>query len=372
MSITRHSEIWLPGYLEDRLLRIGSSSPKRVWLAIADHYEPYWNGADDATARERVQRWRKAWPEIAARSVKDSAGRSPKYTFFYPQEEYREELLDQLAEMTQSGIADVEIHIHHDREGRQNFIDRMSSFREVLHRQHGLLRSHDGSLKFGFIHGNWALDNSLANGYRCGLNDEITLLSQLGCYADFTMPSGDSPTQSRIVNTIYWCKDDPNRPKSYDRGAAIKAGDGREGDLLMIPGPLGLRWRGRWQPRMEHGELASYDPATAYRAKRWLDLAPRFGQDIFVKLFTHGTQERHSQLLLAKGLEQLFTYVADEARRRHCEFYFVSTWEMFLAIDALRREADPVRQLKFCPTEIATPLPTPDSSKLNPNISGRG
>jgi hypothetical protein len=26
----------------------------------------------------------KAWPEIAARSLKDSAGRSPKYTFFYP------------------------------------------------------------------------------------------------------------------------------------------------------------------------------------------------------------------------------------------------------------------------------------------------
>ncbi|MGB7282745.1 MAG: hypothetical protein WBE13_10820 [Candidatus Acidiferrum sp.] len=369
MSVTRHSEIWLPGYLKDRLGRVGTPPLRRVWLAVADHYEPYWNGADDTTACDRVQRWRKAWPEIAARSVKDSAGRSPKYTFFYPQEEYRASLLDQLAEMAQAGIADVEIHIHHDREGRQNFIDRMSSFRETLHREHGLLRAHNGSLTFGFIHGNWALDNSLANGYRCGLNDEITLLNQLGCYADFTMPSGDSPSQSRIVNTIYWCKDDPNRPKSYDWGAAIKAGDEKEGDLLMIPGPFGLRWRGRWVPRTEQGELASYDPPTAYRAKRWLDLAPRFGSDVFIKLFTHGTQERHSELLLGKGLEQLFEYVRDEAVRRRCEFYFVSAWEMFLAIDALRRKEDPVRQLKFSAGETATQRPTRDLSTPSPIVS---
>jgi hypothetical protein len=345
MSITRHAEIWFPDYLRDRLRRIGLPKPLRVWLAIMDHYEPFWNRADDATARERVGRWRKAWPEIAKRSVRDSAGRNPKYTFFYPEEEYRPELLDRLAEMTHGGIADVEIHIHHDREGRQNFVDRMSSFREALHQRHGLLRFENGRLTFGFIHGNWALDNSLPNGERCGLNDEITLLRDLGCFADFTMPSSDSPSQSRIVNTIYWCKDDPNAPKSYDWGVEIKAGGKREGDLLMIPGPLGLRWRDRWQPRIENGELASYDPPTPHRAERWLDLSPRFGRDIFIKLFSHGTQERHWQVLLEDGLEKVFSYVADEAKRRQCQFYFVSAWEMYLAIDALREQVDPVARL---------------------------
>jgi hypothetical protein len=337
-----------------------------VWLGIADHYEPYWNNANDTMARERVERWRKNWPEIAARSVKDSVGRSPKYTFFYPQEEYRPELLDLLAEMTRDGIADVEIHIHHDREGRQDFNDRMSAFRDVLHRRHGLLRTYEGKLTFGFIHGNWALDNSLPNGYHCGLNDEISLLRDLGCYADFTMPSGDSPTQSRIVNTIYWCKDDPHAPKSYDWGSAIKAGGEVEGDLLMIPGPLGLRWRGRWHPRMEQGELASYDQPSAYRAKRWLDLSPRFGNDIFVKLFTHGTQERHSQLLLeGGGLERVFSYVAEEAQRRNCEFYFVSAWEMFLAIEALRRGVDPAQNAKTFITGTK-PIDTLPVSQLPP------
>jgi hypothetical protein len=331
----------MPGYIKDRIRRVGRPKPRRFWLAIADHYEPYWRTDDDRTATERVARWRKAWPEIAARATADSAGHFPKYTFFYAQEEYRADLLDQLAEMTRAGIADVEIHIHHDGEGRQNFVDRMSQFRETLHHRHGLLRKRNGSLTFGFIHGNWALDNSLPGGHRCGLNDEITLLRDLGCYADFTMPSGDSPSQARIVNTIYWCKDDPNGPKSYDRGVEIKRGREQDGDLLMIPGPLGPRWRGRWFPRMENGELASYNPPSAYRMKRWLDLAPQFGTDVFVKLFTHGAQERHSELLLSGGLERIFADFANEALRVGCEFRYVSTWGMFLAIDALRREIDP-------------------------------
>lgn len=325
---------------------MGLPEPQRVWLAIADHYEPYWNCANHATARERVERWRKAWPKIADRSTKDSAGKSPKYTFFYPEEQYEPELLDLLAEMAHAGIADVEVHIHHDREGRQNFIDRMSSFRDVLHGRHGLLHVENGRPSFGFIHGNWALDNSLPNGLHCGLDDEITLLQELGCYADFTMPSGDSPTQSRMINTIYWCEDDASAPKSYDRGIPIKAGGKKAGHLLMIPGPLGIRWRSRWQPRLEQGELASYDPPTSYRAKRWLDLSPQFGEDIFVKLFTHGTQERHSQLLLQEGLEHVFACVAGEARSRHCEIYFVSAWEMYLAIEALRCRFDPVQRMK--------------------------
>jgi hypothetical protein len=345
MSFTRHSEIWFPGFVRDRVRRIGHAKANRVWLAITDHYEPYWNRANDATATERVARWRTSWPEIAKRSVHDSAGRPAKYTFFYAEEEYRPHLLDQLAEMAHADIADVEIHIHHDRQGRQNFIDRMSSFRDRLLQRHGLLHILDGKPAFGFIHGNWALDNSLPGGIGCGLNDEITLLRELGCYADFTMPSADSPSQSRIVNTIYWCKDDPEAPKSYDWGIEIRAGRAREGDLLMIPGPLGFRWHGRVMPRMESGELASYDPPTPYRAARWLDLSPQFGRDIFVKLFSHGTQERHSRLLLQDGLEQAFSYVAHEAQRRNCELYFVSAWEMYRAIDALRRELDPVKEL---------------------------
>ena len=125
--------------------------------------------------------------------------------------------------MTAAGIADVEVHIHHDGEGEQDFVDRITQFIEVLHNRHGLLRQESGQVRFGFIHGNWALDNSLPNGRWCGLNNELVLLRDLGCYADFTLPSAPSPL-TRIVNTIYWATDDPCRPKSHDTGIPVKDG----------------------------------------------------------------------------------------------------------------------------------------------------
>lgn len=343
IRLPRNAQIWFPGYAKARLRDAfrGERKPGCVWLAIADHYEPYWGQPSDETARERVALWAQRWPEIAERH-RDSAGNRPKYTFFYPQEEYRAELLDMLAGMTQAGIGDVEVHIHHDGEGQQNFLDRMSGFLETLDRRHGLLRRHAGRLAFGFIHGNWALDNSRPDGRWCGLNNELTLLRDLGCYADFTMPSGASPTQGRILNTIYWATDDPERPRSYDHGAAVEPGKPAAGDLLMVPGPFCVRWTERLVPRLEVGELAAYDRPDAYRVKRWIDVAPRIGGDVFVKLFTHGAQERNSTaLLLEGGLDETFHLVAAECRRREYEYRFVSTWEMRMAIDraaALKEE----------------------------------
>ncbi len=345
MKLPRHAELWLPGYLRDRLTRWASpaTGPMRVWLAIADHFEPFVGGADEKTAAERVALWSREWPPIAKR-YRDSAGRTPRYTFFYPEEEYRSHLIDSLREMTRSGIGDVEIHIHHDGEGERDFVGRMSRFRDTLFQEHGLLREQDGKIRFGFIHGNWALDNSLPGGRSCGLNNELTLLEELGCYADFTMPCVNSPAQARTVNQIYWAVDDPARPKSYDRGQHFQAGDISNG-LLMIPGPLGIRWAERFLPRIEKGEIAGYDLPSQYRVQRWLSCAPRVGQDVFIKLFTHGTQERNSSALLGGALDVLFRAVEAECEFRRWPFFYVSCWELYQAIEAIRRREDPVATL---------------------------
>ena len=335
MSITlpRNAQLWLPGYIRNRLNVRPVPAGCRVWVALADHWEPYWQHPSDETAARRVALWAKHWPEIARRHV-DSGGRHPQHTFYYPQEEYRPQFLDSLAELKRAGIADVDVHIHHDGEGQQNFVDRMSGYIETLVTRHGLLRNSNGRPVFGFIHGNWALDNSRPDGRCCGLNNEITLLRDLGCYADFTMPSGNSPTQSRTVNIIYWVTDDPVRPRSYDHGVAVQPGMPGTGDLLMIPGPLGIRWSDRLIPRLETGEVASQDLPTAYRVRRWLELAPRIGSDIFIKLYTHGAQERNSAALLLKGgLDRLFTLLAEGCRQRGHKLTYVSTWEMRQAVD---------------------------------------
>jgi len=334
MILPRYADIWFPGYLRNRIENRAPAPPGRVWLAIADHWEPYWLKPTDEVAAERVGVWAKHWPAVAARHT-DSIGRPPQYTFYYPQEEYRPAFLDALAVMTRNGIADVDVHIHHDGEGEQNFLDRMSGFIETLTRRHGLLRQHNGKTVFGFIHGNWALANTRPDGRYCGLDNEITLLRDLGCYADFTMPAPGSPTQARLVNTIYWVTDDPLRRRCFDRGVPVRPGVRGGGDLLMIPGPIGLRWRERLKPRLESGEIAHQDWATPYRVRRWLDLAPRIGNNIFIKLFTHGAQERNSKPLLLDGaLDQLFDLVSAACRRDGHELRYVSTWEMRQAVDA--------------------------------------
>ena len=195
--LPRNAQLWLPGWLaarqRNRMHRFNPAEPVTVHLMFADHYEPFWAKPTEAVAQARVDAWATEWPRIAERQ-RDDAGRPAQWTFFYPEEEYRPELLDSLAGLARRGVGDVEVHIHHDGEGEANFVGRMEQFVTVLSRDHGLL----GDARhptYGFIHGNWALDNSHPDGRWCGLNNELTLLRRLGCYADFTMPAAPDPYQ---------------------------------------------------------------------------------------------------------------------------------------------------------------------------------
>jgi hypothetical protein len=335
---------WLPGYLKARLMA-PSSPVSRIWVAFADHFEPEWRQPDRATALERVRRWRREWPRVAERHL-DSAGRPACYTFFYPEEQYEPELIDELSAMCEAGFGDVEVHLHHDADTEHAFVDRMERFLQRLHHTHGLLRLDGGRIRFGFIHGNWALDNSLPDGRYCGLNNEITLLRDLGCYADFTLPSAPSPAQTRIVNTIYWATDDPARPRSHDAGVALTAGGPVAGDLLMIPGPLTLNlreWRTPLVPRLERGEIAGNCLPTRHRARLWARVAPRLDGDVFIKLFGHGAPEKNATPLLEQSgaLDRTLRYLREESNELGAELYFVSAWQMWTAVDAIRRGADP-------------------------------
>jgi hypothetical protein len=339
MALTRYAELWFPSYawgrLQSRLLP--RPRPERVWLTIADHFEPLWSRSTEDAARERVAVWRKKWPEISRRNV-DSTGRCAQYCFFYAEEEYRPCLLDPLAEMVHEGWGDVEVHLHHDHDTESGFREKIQRFTGCLHDVHGLLRKVDGRLAFGFIHGNWALDNSRPDGLWCGLNNEITLLRDLGCYADFTMPSGDEPTQVRQVNQIYWAIDDPARPRSHERGPVVRAGVWDPRDLLMIPGPIGVRWgEGRFLARLEAAELAARDGATEPRVRGWLELAPRIGADVFLKLHTHGAQGSNTAALLGGALDHTFRLLGAECRRRQIELHYVTAWELRQAVERAAR-----------------------------------
>ena len=339
MKLPRHAEIWLVPYLKERLQkRARSRKPKRAWIAITDHFEPLGTGASLEVALSRVARWSDKWPTIADRAPKDAAGRRPQYSFFYPQEEYQGDLLDRIAEIVRLGVADVEVHLHHDNENRDSFIRKVTEYCRRLTEDHGLLRQQNGRTVFGFIHGNWALDNSRPDGRWCGLNGEIALLRDLGCYADFTMPSLPSPTQGRVLNQIYWCTNNADgRPKSFDFGIEASPGGGKRGDLLMITGPVGLRSGQHLLPRLETGELAGYDLPTPERVHQWFDLAPTIGDDLFLKLYTHGAADRNLEPLLNGGLGNLYGWLAEEAERRGIVIHWATAWQMYQAIDGVIR-----------------------------------
>ncbi len=346
IALPRHAELWLPGVIRTALRR--DDVPLRhVWLLITDHYEPYWRGADPTMAAARVQVWRDGWPEIAARHA-DSHGRPPRYSFFYPEEEYDPALLDQLAELRAAGIGDVEVHLHHDGEGEADFRERIAGFASTLRERHGLLRDRDGHPAFCFIHGNWALDNSHPDGRYCGLNNELAILEELGCVADFTLPAAPSPCQTRIVNTIYRAVDDPERPRSHDSGIRLTVGGERGEGLLMVQGPLTVRrhQRHRWLPGVECGELTRVDPPTPHRVDRWLAVAPRLGEHCFVKLHTHGAQEDTAAALLGGGLDRLFTAMRRGCEARGLSLGFLTAWEAVEMIEALETSGAPTEMAR--------------------------
>ena len=71
--------------------------------------------------------------------------------------------------------------------------EKLQRYLETLHDRHGLLeKDATGRISWGFIHGNWALDNCRSDGRMCGVNNELDVLRETGCYADFTLPSAPS------------------------------------------------------------------------------------------------------------------------------------------------------------------------------------
>jgi hypothetical protein len=133
-------------------------------------------------------------------------------------------------------------------------------------------------------------------------------------------------------------------------------GGAAAGDLLMIPGPLTinlLEWRTPLVPRLEVGELGGHCLPTRHRIRLWMRTAPRIGEDLFVKLFAHGAPEKHAGPMLAEDgvLDRTLRYLTEESARRHAQLFFVSAWQMRLAIDAIRRGVSPTAAVFDAPLD---------------------
>ncbi len=97
----------------------------------------------------------------------------------------------------------------------------------------------DGPARYAFVHGNWALAES-AEGRFCGVDDEMQILAETGCYADFTLPSAPSSAQVSKINSLYECAAPLSESVPHRRGKDLHCGRPPKIFPLMIQGPLVL------------------------------------------------------------------------------------------------------------------------------------
>jgi hypothetical protein len=335
---------WLPAYAWQRCVRRPPKAhPVHLVIGVADHFEPSNRpGAPGTSAnyleqKRRVEKWCRVYPK-AVGAWRDNEGQSFRHTYFYPAEEFYEAHIDRLAEHCHAGWGEIEIHLHHGIEfpdTAENTRRQLLEFRSALSSR-GCLSRLDGvgPPRYAFVHGNWALANS-AQGRFCGVDDEMQILAETGCYADFTLPAAPSPQVSKI-NSIYECSLPLNQRAPHRRGRDLKSGHRPTTFPLMIQGPLlinfGRRKRGWPFPGIENGELSGSNPPTMQRLRLWEEAAITVqGRPdwLFIKLHCHGMTPRDEAAMLGAPIQNFLRDLV-EGPGNGSEYYlhFVTMREM--------------------------------------------
>jgi hypothetical protein len=317
--------------------------PVHLLMCLADHFEPELGNAPPEVRQARVERWLRDYPRLFG-DFRDSDGRPPRHTFFYPLEAYESTHLDALADLCRQGFGEVEVHLHHDNDRAEALREKLLNYKKLLSERHQLLSrdQQTGEIAYGFIHGDWALDNSRPDGRCCGVNNELAVLGETGCYADFTMPSApDEPTQTRKINSIYYASGHPQRCKSHDWGVDVGMGPAPNQALLLIQGPLLLNWKRRkwgWLPRLENGCIQGNQPPTMQRLELWLRAHVQVLSRpdwFFVKLHTHGCNVFNQPVLLGEPMIRFHQALAERSRQDvHFHVHYVTAREMFNLVKA--------------------------------------
>jgi hypothetical protein len=298
--------IFLPDYVRSTLTGppVAQGGPTHIFFVFVDHFEP------DGHV-ERVKRWADRYVKMVSRHH-DSTGRMPQHSFFFPGDQVDDAILPMLQGLVNDGFGEVELHYHHMDDTAETFRPKLERAIQIFQR-YGFLKTVTGSTAFAFIHGNEGLDN--ADGELCGVNTELRLLHDLGCFADFTFPSLYHDAQPEAVNRIYAAEDD-DRPKSYRRVLPLSSlGDGTA-DLMIFQGPVVLGFSPvlrRLFIDVDDGNVHAAVPVEPRRVDRWVRAnihVPQRPDWVFVKVFTHGisTLEDEDEML-GPHVDQMFTYL---------------------------------------------------------------
>ena len=364
---SKNLHTWLGGWtrhLARKAVTPRPDGPRHLLFALCDHFEPRWLRPSPEQSAERVRAWEHGYPELARR-FRDADGRPPRHSFFFPGEEYEPSYLEALARLARSGYGEVELHLHHDADDAASLRRTIAEYLRLFAGHGHLARDPDGRPRYAFIHGNWALANSRADGRHCGVDAEIPLLWDTGCYADFTFPAAPNECQPNVVNQIYWPTGEIGRRRAYEQGERARVGTVQRDRILMITGPLALALRRARVPvYIEAGDLTGHLPPSARRVRTWVaqgihvEGRPEW---VFVKTHTHGAQERNAASLLGPGgaaLHETLTTRYNDGR--DWILHYVTAREMYnlamAAMDGKSGDPNAYRDYLLPPPPVASAL----------------
>jgi hypothetical protein len=297
-SIRYRTGHWLPGHLishcpfDQRV--IGKDTPIDVVVIFVDHFEPS-RERSPAAAVEAVRSWCEEYETIAGRH-RDADGRPPLHTWFYAADYPNLDCVRCLSDSVYLGFGEIEFHLHHGFDRHESFAAKLRAGLAWFN-QYGAMLTAEAHprQRFGYVAGNWALDNGQGDDSKSGCNTELLALRENGCYADFTFPALGKRAQPRKTNAIYYATDGPE-PKSYDTGTDVEVGRPPSGDLMIVQGPLVVNWQ---KGRFEYAELETWTPPSPDRLGCWLKANVHVKgrpEWVFVKLHTHAIQSRSAFL----------------------------------------------------------------------------
>jgi hypothetical protein len=332
---------WLPAYLAQKRPSADELRKQRhLIIAVADHFEPCYTGISESfkSVKEQVElvrSWAARYPD-SANDWRDADGHPFKHTYFYPAEHNHPEVISLLAEHCRQGWGEIEVHLHHgitQPDTAANTRETIEAFCRELVTHGSLSRTEtDATPRYGFVHGNWTLAN-VGNGKYCGVDNEMQILADTGCYADFTMPAAPEPMQITKINSIYESTLPFDRRAPHRRGRALKVGGAPTKYPILVQGPLMLDFgRGRAMPGIENGELSGSNPPTLHRLNLWrqagvsVEGRPEW---CFIKLHCHGMIPRDASAMVGR-LKSDFLQQLTGLSKTSGEFqlHFVSAREM--------------------------------------------
>jgi len=341
----KHLLNWLPSYLAQRLRRFcapESRGLRHLLFAFCDHFEPLWRQAPIDVGEARVRFWVDSYPRLV-NDFRDGDGFSPRHSFFFPADQYRPHLVDALTALVRAGYGEVELHLHHDGDTRVTLREKLLEGLDRIGSHGHFSREAQGRIRYAFIHGDWALANSRQGRY-CGVDDELEVLFETGCYADFTFPSAPDESQTRIINQIYWPMGDLRQRRAHNRGRQARVGEEFRDRILMIEGPLALVPRlSRVPVRIENGAVTADNPGTPARVAVWIaqNIHVLGREDwVFVKVYTHGAPEKQAASLLGEPGRRLHRELTTRYNDGvHWKLHYVTAREMYnIAIAAISGE----------------------------------